>query len=1061
MRSGIVRFVGMFLFAVLALSLRSYAQSGEATVTGEVVDEAGKLVPGAAITFTNINTNAPYATKTNGEGIYVLSALDPGVYRANVTREGFKSIVKPDIELHTQDQVSLNFSLQVGSVSETVTVSANAEHMPSDSAAVGLLVNRDFVENTPLNGRSFQDLIALAPGVVSDSQNSNEGLLSINGQRGDANYFEVDGVSGNTNSAVSSGDIRGLSGVLPAQTALGTTQSLISLDALQEFEIQTASYSAENGREPGGQVELTSRSGTNDFHGSAYDYFRNTVLDANSWFFNHDGIVRQPEHQNDFGATLGGPLSIPAVYSGKNKTFFFASYEELRLEQPAFSGTDIVPTVALREFASPAWRPYLNAYPLPNGPNNNDPCIESTDPSDTFACSASWSGAYSNHSNIDSLSLRLDQVIGSRGQIFVRYWNTPSERTSFNGLATGSDQESTTQNTHGLTVGSTWRISATLTDELRFNWTDDIGDSTTTLTSIGGAIPYPRSLVFPSQYVPAGNLAGNSFCFCIFSGPVTELLFGPGYGGSSQRVRQYNLVDNLSWTRGTHSLKFGGDLRKLNSELNEGPYFVSSDAESASSLQQGLVDSFATGAFSVSYPTFLNLSLYVQDHWKATRHLTIDYGVRWEFNPPPGTSNGGVYVALTSSNLATTQLAPFGTAPYHTNYHHFGPRLGFAYQANSSQSHPLVVRGAFGVFHDTGQNFGGDAVYGQSAFNFLSNISLPATASELAPPSLNAPLVPPYPNFAAMVPNLTSPYTEQWNLAVSVGISPRNTLTTTYVGNAGRKLLFSQTYDNFGEINPLFTSLRLFSNGASSSYNALQVQDQGYVAPGAQLIASYTWAHAIDDDSTDFNTYPPLRGNSDNDIRNVLNLALNYKIPGAVSNRLDRALTRGWSLDERFTAQTGNPITIFQGTYFNLAGDIFSLIIPDLVPGVPTVLRNVPGDPFGWALNPAAFSPVPLNPDGSPTRQGTLPRNLVHGPGFWNFNSAIQRDFPFTERFGLTFRADAFNLFNHANAFGPANCLCEGSSFGIIGGVNTFGVPNPLYATGSARSFQLMLKLHF
>lgn len=1059
MRFGIVWFVGMFLLAVFALCPRSYAQSGEATVTGEVVDEAGKLVPGVAITFTNINTNAPYATKTNGEGIYVLAALDPGVYRANVTKEGFKSIVKPDIELHTQDQVSLNFSLQVGSVSETVTVSANAEHMPSDSAAVGLLVNQDFVENTPLNGRSFQDLIALAPGTVSDSQNP--GLYSVNGQRGDANNFTLDGVSSNTNSAIIGDDLRGLSGVLPAQTALGTTQSLISLDALQEFEIQTASYSAENGRQPGGQVELTSRSGANDFHGSAYDYFRNTVLDSNSWFFNQGGIVRQPEHQNDFGGTLGGPLNIPGVYSGKNKTFFFASYEELRLEQPAFSGTDTVPTVALREFASPAWQVYYNAFPLPNGPSHNDPCVEATDPSDTFPCTASWSGAYSNRSNIDSIGVRLDQVVGSRGQIFVRYWSTPSKLTRFNAEAAGSDQESESQNTHGLTIGGTWRISATLADEIRFNWTDNNGNSSTTLTTIGGAVPYPRSLVFPAEDVPAGTLAGSIFDLYLFSGPVTEALSGPGYGGYSQRVRQYNIVNNLSWTHGAHSFKFGGDLRRLSSALNSGQYFAEIDAFSVSSLQEGIADSVDTAAFTPEYPTFLNLSLYTQDHWKVTRRLTVDYGVRWEFNPPPGTSNGGVYVALTTSNLAAAQLAPFGTAPYHTTYHHFAPRLGFAYQANSSQSHPFVVRGGFGTFEDTGQNFGAAAVYGQSAYNFLSDITLPATASELAPPSLNVSLVPPYPNFDAMVPNLTSPYTEQWNLALSLGISPRNTLTTTYVGNAGRKLLFSQTYDNLGEINPLFTSLRLFSNGASSSYNALQVQDQGYVAPGAQLIASYTWAHAIDDDSTDFNVYPPLRGNSDNDIRNVLNVALNYKIPGGSSNRLNRALTRGWSVDGRFTAQSGNPITIIQGFYSNPAGDVFSLIIPDLVRGVPVVLRNVPGDPFGWALNPAAFSPVPLNPDGTPTREGNLPRNFVYGPGFWNFNSAIQRDFPFTERFGLTFRADAFNLFNHANAFGPANCLCDGSSFGIIGGVNTFGVPNPLYATGSARSFQLMLKVHF
>jgi hypothetical protein len=229
-----------------------------------------------------------------------------------------------------------------------------------------------------------------------------------------------------------------------------------------------------------------------------------------------------------------------------------------------------------------------------------------------------------------------------------------------------------------------------------------------------------------------------------------------------------------------------------------------------------------------------------------------------------------------------------------------------------------------------------------------------------------------------------------------------------------------------------------------------------------KLIASYTWAHAIDNVSGDFEFGgPPVRGNSDFDIRHVFNLALNYQIPGAESNRLLRALSAGWALDGVFTAQTGRPVNVIQGFYQVIPGSQTGQIHPDLVPGVPLVLRNVAGDPFGWALNPAAFNPIPLNPDGSPVQQGDLPRNFVHGPAFWNLNSAVQRTFQITDRLHMLFRAEAFNIFNHSNASGPNSCLCEGSFFGLVSGTASIGNLNGLYATGSARSFQLALKLQF
>jgi hypothetical protein len=1058
----------------LISGLSALAQTGTATLSGVIQDPKGGVVPDVEVTATRIETGIAVTTKTNAAGIYVLTGLMPGHYHLLIRRPGFKEIAIKTFELHVQDKLEQNFSLEIGSVSETVTVNANSDQMAPDNPAVGLLVNRDFVENMPLNGRSFQDLLALAPGAIpaavpGSGNDAFLGLTSFNGQRGDANNFTMDGVSANTNSAgalAPAGDTRGLAGVLPAQTALGTTQSLISIDALQEFKIQTSSYAAESGRQPGGQIELTSRSGTNDFHGSLYDYFRNEALDANGWLFKHYAIPRQPERQNDFGGTIGGPLTIPKLYNGKGKTFFFFSYEGLRLKLPSF-GIATVPTAAFRQFAAPGWQPILNSFPIANGPVNGDLCAASLNASDAFSCTAQWTGALSNPSSIDSTSVRVDQFIGQHLQVFVRYANTPSQATT-----QGAGQNNVTnQNMHSWTVGSTWRVSSNIVDETRFNWTENGGHTLVMPVAIGGSVPFPRTLFVPTDYAPAGAPATVVSVF-EFSGPTfSDSLNGPQYGDYFTQVKQYNLVNSLAWTRGSHSFKFGADLRRLQSHYNGGQYDVFLEALSVSSVQQGTADFAASEAGQPGSPTFTNLSLYTQDSWKLTPRLTLDYGLRWEFNPPPGASDGKYPLALTTANIPTAALAPPGTPQYHTRYRNFAPRIGFAYQLNSDQSHPFVVRGGFGVYYDTGQNFGaaGYAGYPFTVSNTFANIPVPAPAGLLAPPSLNFPLVPPYGENGGLRvndPYLTLPYTEQWNLSISQGLGKRNTFTASYVGNGGRKLLFTQQYGNGSPIavNPNFASLQLTNNAATSGYNALQVQDQGYVAPGMQLISSYTWAHAIDDASSDEPLYPPMRGNSNYDVRQVFNAALNYQIPSAASKRISRALAHGWGLDARFTAQTGGPIQVIQGTYTLSSGQLGGPISPDLVPGVPLVLRGAAaaGDPFGWALNPAAFALVPLNPDGSPTRQGTLPRNYIHGPGFWNLTLAAQRNFPLTERLHLIFRVDAFNIFNHPNAGAVDSCICDGSTFGqVVGGASAQGVPNSLYATGSARSLQLALKLQF
>jgi hypothetical protein len=1042
-----------------------HAQTGNATLSGVIQDPKGAIVPDTEVTITRIETGAVASTKTNGAGVYYFTALSPGHYHLMIQKPGFKQIAIKDIELHTQDKLEQNFSLEIGSVSESVTVNAETTN---ESPAVSMTVTREFVENVPLNGRSFQDLIQLAPGTVSS--NGNNGYYSINGQRTDSNNYTVDGVSANLggylNTSVAGGNYgAGLSGASPSQSALGTTQSLASIDSLQEFKIQTSGYVAEYGRNPGGQLQFTTRSGTNDIHGTLFDYFRNTALDANSWLNNYYGFPKTAEHQNDFGGTIGGPVIIPNVYNGKDKTFFFFSYEGLRLLLPAFE-SEYVPTKALRQYASPSIQPYINAAPLPspNSPGNQDGCtIPDSTTGNPTACDALFNYPYSYPNSLDNISVRLDQNFRDRFRLFLRYADTPSS------VSQGAELlYNQIINTHTWTAGFTATITKEFLNDFRFNYSYDAEAGVSTQRSIGGSVPTPRNLLVPAAYDTPYSGGGYDI-----SVPGSSLSFSSQYLGTATAQHQYQVVDGLAWTRGTHSIKFGIDLRKLTPTYTSAPYSLNATSQNLTDIHQGYATTINVTANAPGKPVFYNLSLYAQDHFKINPRLTIDYGLRWEFNPPPGPSNGVYPVTLTSSDLTTALLAPAGTPPYKTNYHSFAPRFGIAWNAIPSTRHAVTVRAGFGIFFDTGQQLVGNLYYGGYPFYAqtlpATEVPLPFSQAALAPPSLNpAPLTPPYPYFNEIsTPRLTLPYTEQWNLSIDEALNSTNTLTVSYVGNNGIKLLYNQFYGSDPGLYPNFPSgLALQLNGSHSSYNALQIQDRGEIVRGLDLVGSFTWAHALDDQSSDFAGSGPIWGNSSNDLRRVFNLALNYQTPEHGSSELVRTLTHDWVFTSRFTAQSGYPVEIYQA-FVTLPNGVQQFYYPDLTPGVPIYLHGGAADVNGapvlgsWRLNPAAFALVPTDPNtGVPVQQGTLGRNFIHGPGLWTLNTAVQRSFPIYERLHLIFRVEAFNLFNHPNP-GPIDTNFPSSTFGQAIGIGTIGSSNQLYATGSARSLQLSLKLQF
>ena len=330
------------LFAILTLLLAIGSASAQQTsVSGYVRDSGGAVIANANVTIINPATNAQLTTTTNSEGLYNFPTMAPGNYRLIIEASGFEKKVFENISLETAGKTSLNVQLSVGSLNETVTVEESGISVNTTDAAVGTVINRRFVENIPLNGRSFQSLLTIVPGVsaVPSNGSGSSGGISVNGQRTEANYYTVDGVSANTGLPPSStpGFEPAFPVLLPVKL-LGSTQSLVSIDALQEFRSGTSTYSAEYGRSPGGQFSFTTRSGTNNFHGSVFNYFRNDIFDANNFFSNATDTPKPATRQNDFGGTFSGPLPFfnfgeggPIFHSGKDRTFFFFSYEGLRL----------------------------------------------------------------------------------------------------------------------------------------------------------------------------------------------------------------------------------------------------------------------------------------------------------------------------------------------------------------------------------------------------------------------------------------------------------------------------------------------------------------------------------------------------------------------------------------------------------------------------------------------------------------------------------------------------------------------------------------------------------
>ncbi len=1001
---------------------------GTATLSGTVVDENDAVVPEANVLVRDIRKITLKEARTSTAGMFIITQLPAGNYTVAVQQQGFATAEIQGLLLKVNDQLALKIQLKVGQIGETVTIDPDSS-IVQPSTAVATTLNRQTMENLPLNGRSLQPLISLSPGVALTRPTfADQGQFSVNGQRANANYFMVDGVSANIGIAAGADGLgQSGSGSLPGLTALGSTHSLFSIDALQEVKILTSSYAPEFGRLPGAQVLVQTRSGTNQFRGSLFEYFRSGALAANDWFANRDGLGKPQLNHHDFGGVLGGPII-------RGKTFFFFSYEALRMRLPQVATVD-VPSISARESAPQQIRPFLNAFPLPNG--------EATE--NGFA---RFFASYTDQASLQATSIRMDQRLGKNLSLFGRYSYTPSQ-TRTRGAANSSLNTILQMafDTRTLTLGATHNITPNVSDELRANYSATKGGRYFRLDDFAAGQP----IVFPDpNALYRFSLGGNAS-------------FSNGQDATNFQ-HQLNVADSLAILFRAHQLKIGVDYRRLTPVYGQWKYKQFASFNGVAEALTGTAASVAIQTQDRVELLFTNVSAYAQDLWKISRRLTLTQGLRWEFNPPPKGRNGQLlYTVLGLEDPKSLTLAPAGTSFYQATYNNFAPRFGMAYQLSDRQGWERVLRGGFGIYYDLGT---GSLANAAVSFPYLrrkvlSHISYPLDPSfvGLSLPRQDTAVG----RIQASDPLLRLPFTMQWNVTFDQSLGAKRSLSASYIGAIGRRLLRAEMLVN---PNPSFGEVFITTNRATSSYNALELQFQRRLSRGLQSHLAYTWSHSIDNESNDSIANPSSavfdsrldRASSDFDLRHSFAGAITYSIPTAPFGAVGKQLLRDWSLDAIITAHSAAPVDVFFLRDLGFGPFNFR---PDVIPGVPlyVMASSLPG---GRALNRAAFN-IP-----QAARQGTLGRNTLRGFPLKQFDLALHRSLALREKMSLQFRMDVFNLFNRPNFGDPVGDLGSslfGKSTAMFGrslgsNVGSVGL-NQNYQVGGPRTIQMSLKCQF
>ncbi len=1021
-----------------------------------VTDPSGAAVPDAQVTIGDDLHGSRPASATEGDrSFYVINGLDPGVYRLEVNKAGFDPYVIEKLRVHSRDSQLVRIPLRVSAAgTQTVTVTAEVEGISSDPSA-GTAVDGAYMADLPVNSRSFTSLLTLAPGLT-DAGDGPDGGVHSNGLRSNTNYYMVDGVSANTGVGGGGGPGpggpgggfggSGANGTSVATNASGNSSNLISLDAIKEMQVQVSTFAPEFGRSPGAQISITSRGGSNEFHGSAFEYFRDTAFNANDWFNNENGLGRGTQHLNDTGFTLGGPVR-------KNTTFFFASLEGSHLEQP-HTEVDTVPDNSVRSRILGPLAPYLDAFPRANGPEVGIDVAE-------------FNTTYSTPSTSSSESIRIDRIINSKITAFLRYSNSPSTASNRGGLnSTANSVTKNSADTQSLTGSVTWVDDDNQIHNLRINTSRTLFRSSTSMDTFGGAQLLSDSLLYPS-----GVDSSNGTFSLNVSG-----VGGYSVGGKTDTAQnQVNIVFDESGVAGKINAKIGIDYRLLLPTYRVQPYteFVSFNgiSDNSDSLLSGIAQNASvTANVTGRYPIYHNFAAYYQHAWKNTAYTTLTYGLRWDLNPAPGVRSGPHLLGLDSSDDLSSS-APL----YHTRWFNISPRFGLASELTHAPRHEFIFRGGVGLFYDTG--YGSTA----SAFNnppYSNTVITTEPSFPLSSDVSQAPVLPPttpYGLVSGADPSLKSPIIYEFNATLEKRIGTGRVLTVGFLGSHGGGLLTTQTQPGF--FSTTYSMLQLTTNGGNSDYRALQTQYRQTVGRLLLTQISYTLGHSIDTSSNDsgFSGFAILGGkttaDSNYDIRHSVTGTATLAVPSPSGGfAFLRPALGNWYMDAIVSAHTSLPFdvqgqTVEGGSSCPTSGTSsvslcqkgFAAMVRPNLTGAAIWISD-PAVPGGRRINPAAFS-IPSSGEGNELR------NALRGFGFINADLSLRRKIRLTERLSVQLRADAHNALNHPNFANP-NAL-EGANlsdanFGIATRMlyNSFG-NGSVQSSGAPRSVQLSLRFQF
>ena len=1039
--------IGLFMIPALV-----FAQSFRGSIRGKVVDPNGGLVAGAKVSTKSVETGLTREAATNDEGTYVLAELPAGRYTVTVTASGFDPVAQ-NVVVNIGLDATADFNmLKLEQQHEVITVSEEAPLIEASRDVLGEVVDQRLVADLPLNGRDFGKLVALVPGATVEPSGvaaiqSGFGQFSINGNRDRSNNYTVDGTDNNdpffNNSALN-------------QTGIGgAPASLLPIDSIQEFNLQ-ANFAPEYGRNSGSVVNILTKSGSNRLHGSAFEFLRNSAMDARNYFNRAVDSTGAPVKKtafrnNNFGASLGGPII-------KDRTFFFGAYEGQR-ERVGSDFTFLVPTQAQIAGAqalvqsnglapNPALTNILGLYQALPGYNGSSGTIGGTD---------------LDKNDVDSFIVKIDHQLTSSESLTGRYALARSQQVfPLGGLGFGAGsrlpQFAQTSPTRVQLVSASLlsTLSSTKINEVRFGYSRY-------RTSFSGLDGNSDPASFGTSASPFNLGSGKLGLPEIDFGGVFENLGASGFSIPRGRVSQsYQILDNFTLLKGRHTIKFGGEYRRatinsFNDNLERGIFAFfgedpsifalcpgsSSDPAACSDGGALMLASFYMGdtfplanAGNTRRNTFNNgLSFFAQDDFRIAPTFTLNYGMRWEYFGPIGESHN-----LLSNLGVDGNLAMVGTDGlshiYNRDLNNFGPRLGFAWNVLPK----TVVRGAYGIYYDyipqdlMIANFTNSAGLATNPigpqpvvpFNYDStgwdgtgagNAVLSVPTGALSNPSI---FVTPR--------NLVTPYSQNWNLNVEQQVTAAVALQLGYIGSKGTKLVRlrdANQPDVNGNLNnfPQYGPVDQFTTVSFSNYHALQGTLRTRDWHGLSGFTGYTWSKSLDDasDGIDFNfstvAFPQdsnnLRaeyGPSNFDTRQRFTAAFSYELPDMGTHK---RLGAGWALNTIMTAQSGRPVPIVSAndtSGFNGVAVSNYHQRPNMVPGVNPIIDNWRSSPdtIGY-LNPAAF----IQPAAGTF--GTMQRNSIYGPGFWNLDFAITKDTRITERLNLQLRAEFFNIFNHPN----------------------------------------------